>query len=214
MSYYTKGSLVALCLDLHLRQHGKATLDDVMRGLWSRCKAGPMSEADLLAVLEELTGRSYAAEDCAVVHSTDELPLAALLAAHGVTSSRHCPACAAPGHRVAETTVCRSRPCCAAARAEQAGFAAGDEWLGLRVKTQALHQQARRCGVLRRAPNPTGGRGGARRPFAGTALTLPAAVPPGSVAQGRKPTPPACARHREPDRHRHAAVSRWLAGAA
>ena len=53
MSYYTKGSLVALCLTCTCASRGKATLDDVMRGLWSRCKAGPMSEADLLTVLED-----------------------------------------------------------------------------------------------------------------------------------------------------------------
>ena len=41
VSYYTKGSLVALCLDLTLRAEGKTTLDDVMRGLWARCPAAP-----------------------------------------------------------------------------------------------------------------------------------------------------------------------------
>jgi predicted metalloprotease with PDZ domain len=43
VSYYTKGSLVALCLDLTLRAEGKATLDDVMRALWKRCAGGPMT---------------------------------------------------------------------------------------------------------------------------------------------------------------------------
>ncbi|MBM3398208.1 MAG: M61 family metallopeptidase, partial [Betaproteobacteria bacterium] len=51
VSYYTKGSLVALCLDLKLRHEFKregCTLDHVMRGLWKRCQAGPMREQDLL----------------------------------------------------------------------------------------------------------------------------------------------------------------------
>lgn len=215
VSYYTKGSLVALCLDLHLRQHGKATLDDVMRGLWSRCKAGPMSEADLLAVLEALTGRSYAAEVAQWVHSTDELPLAALLAAHGVSLKPDTAQLAQRlGIRVAENHSVQIKTVLRGSAAEQAGFAAGDEWLGLRVKTQAwrinklddvafyagpqtqLVAVVARDGRLLELP-----------------LTLPAAAPPGSVAQGKSRRQPA------PDTVNltatdTAAVSRWLAGAA
>jgi predicted metalloprotease with PDZ domain len=38
VSYYTKGSLVALALDLSIRAKtgGKKSLDDVMRALWQR----------------------------------------------------------------------------------------------------------------------------------------------------------------------------------
>ena len=215
VSYYTKGSLVALCLDLHLRQHGKATLDDVMRGLWSRCKAGPMSEADLLTVLEELTGRSYATEIAQWVHSTDELPLAALLAAHGVTLKPDTAQLAQRlGIRVAENHSVQIKTVLRGSAAEQAGFAAGDEWLGLRVKTQAwrinklddvafyagpqtqLVAVVARDGRLLELP-----------------LSLPAAVPPGSAAQGKSRRQPA------PDTVTltatdTTAVSRWLAGAA
>ena len=215
VSYYTKGSLVALCLDLHLRQHGKATLDDVMRGLWSRCKAGPMSEADLLTVLEELTGRSYATEIAQWVHSTDELPLAALLAAHGVTLKPDTAQLAQRlGIRVAENHSVQIKTVLRGSAAEQAGFAAGDEWLGLRVKTQAwrinklddvafyagpqtqLVAVVARDGRLLELP-----------------LTLPAAVPPGSAAQGKARRQP------QPDTVNliatdTAAASRWLAGAA
>ena len=53
VSYYVKGSLVALCLDLTLRQEGHTTLDAVMRALWQRCKAGPMHEADLLEIVND-----------------------------------------------------------------------------------------------------------------------------------------------------------------
>ena len=87
VSYYTKGALVALCFDLTLRAEGKTTLDDVMRGLWVRCKAGPMSERDFAAVLEELGGRSFAKEIKAWVHGTGELPVRDLLAKHGVVVS-------------------------------------------------------------------------------------------------------------------------------
>jgi predicted metalloprotease with PDZ domain len=51
ISYYTKGSLVALALDLTLRAEGKGTLDDVMRLLWERSSGGPISEADIAAAL-------------------------------------------------------------------------------------------------------------------------------------------------------------------
>jgi len=71
-----------------LRQHGvrnhRLCLDDVMRALWVRCQAGPMQEADVLAVLQELTGRSWAPEFKAWVHGTRELPLEKLLVSHGV----------------------------------------------------------------------------------------------------------------------------------
>ena len=62
VSYYGKGALVALCLDLTLRREGRTNLDDVMRALWHRCAAGPMSEGDVAAVLAELGGRSFAPE--------------------------------------------------------------------------------------------------------------------------------------------------------
>ena len=84
VSYYTKGALVALCLDLSLRSEGSATLDDVMRALWQRCQGGPMQEADVLAVLQDLTGRSWRKEIKAWVHGTAELPLRALLTAQGL----------------------------------------------------------------------------------------------------------------------------------
>ncbi len=74
VSYYTKGALVGLCLDLALRREGRTTLDDVMRALWDRCDAGPMSEDDLLAVLEALSGRPFAREIAEWVHGTGDLP--------------------------------------------------------------------------------------------------------------------------------------------
>ena len=60
ISYYTKGSLVALALDLALRADAsrEATLDGVMRALWSRSSGGPVSEDDILAVVTELGGRA------------------------------------------------------------------------------------------------------------------------------------------------------------
>ena len=134
VSYYTKGALVALCLDLSLRQEGDS-LDAVMRGLWKRCKAGPMREQDLLDELQTITGRSWHKELQAWVHSTAELPVAALLQAQGIEIH------AEPGnfvqhlglrHADANGSV-QIKAVLRGSAAEQAGFAAGDEWLGLEV---------------------------------------------------------------------------------
>lgn len=142
VSYYTKGSLVALCLDLTLRGEFKReghTLDTVMRGLWKRCKAGPMREQDLLDELHAVTGRSWAGEIQRWVHSTQELPLRELLTAHGVTVDAETSGMAQRlGLRVNETGgQVQIRGVLRGSAAEAAGLAAGDEWLGLDVGTKA-----------------------------------------------------------------------------
>ncbi len=134
VSYYGKGALVALCLDLTLRAEGKHSLDDVMRALWLRCKAGPMAENDLLSVLQELSGRSWSRELRRWVHSTAELPLRELLERHGVTIHEE-PAQLAQrlGLRVSESGSLQIKTVLRGGAGEQAGFAAGDEWLGVEV---------------------------------------------------------------------------------
>ncbi|MCS4511547.1 M61 family metallopeptidase [Xylophilus ampelinus] len=145
VSYYTKGALVALCLDLTLRgdtahalDSAVPSLDDVMRRLWQRCAAGPMQEADVLVVLEAVAGRSLAPEIAAWVHGTDELPLTALLQAHGVEMLAD-PSQPAQrlGLRVAETAGIQVKAVLRGGAAEAAGFAAGDEWLGIDVGGEA-----------------------------------------------------------------------------
>jgi predicted metalloprotease with PDZ domain len=147
VSYYTKGALVALCLDLTLRQHGvknhSVSLDDVMRALWARCCTGkhngPMTEADVLAVLKELTGRSWTAEFKAWVHGTRDLPLATLLAHHGV-NVKYDPAQLAQrlGLRVAEDHSVQIKTVLNGSAAHKAGFAPGDEWLGIEAGGKAV----------------------------------------------------------------------------
>ncbi|MBV8617689.1 MAG: M61 family metallopeptidase [Curvibacter sp.] len=139
ISYYTKGSLVALCLDLSLRAGG-ASLDEALRAVWQRCQGGPMSEADFAEVLRQVGGRDFDAELKAWVHGVGELPLKPLLEARGVTWHDD-PAQLAQrlGLRVGDPagatllikTVLRG------GAAEKAGMAAGDEWLGLEVGPQA-----------------------------------------------------------------------------
>ena len=130
ISYYTKGALVALCLDLTMRTEGTANLDKVMRGLWQRSKGGPMSEADLLAELETQTGRSWAKEIKAWVHGTQDLPLKTLLSSHGVVVHEDPPQMAQRlGLRVAEAQgVVQIKAVLRGGAAEKAGMAAGDEW--------------------------------------------------------------------------------------
>ncbi len=139
VSYYTKGALVALCLDLSLRAEGKATLDDVMRGLWTRCAGGPMAQADLLAVLQALSGRSWTKEIQAWVHSTRELPLKPLLQAQGLQVHEDLAQMAQRlGLRVSDANgTVTIKAVLRGGAAENAGFAAGDEWLGVDVGARA-----------------------------------------------------------------------------
>ena len=138
ISYYSKGALVALCFDLTLRSEGHTTLDHVMRGVWARCQGGPMQESDFAAVLESLGHRSFAPELAQWVHATSELPLQALLAAHGVVVHEDPSQLAQRlGLRVAESGGVVVKTVLRGGAAEKAGFAAGDEWLGVALPKSA-----------------------------------------------------------------------------
>ena len=146
VSYYAKGALLALCLDLTLRREGHATLDEVMRALWIRCHGGPLREEDLAAVLAALGQRPFAQELAAWVHGKADLPWQDLLTAHGVQAQQQ-PATQAQtlGLRVQESgggitlkTVLADGP------AARAGMAAGDEWLGVELPANAVPKPATR----------------------------------------------------------------------
>ena len=137
VSYYTKGALVAMSLDLKLRQEGQTTLDAVMRALWQRCQGSAMSEADVLTVLQALTGRSWETELQAWVHGTQELPVTELLAAHGVAADADQPVPAqALGLHVQESHSVLIKQVMRGGMAEQAGMMAGDEWYGIEIAGQ------------------------------------------------------------------------------
>ena len=87
VSYYAKGALAAMALDLHLRQvtDDRVSLDDVMRTLWARYGDGSgVPEGDVEAVASELAGVDLTPFFDHAVRGTEDLPLDALLARVGV----------------------------------------------------------------------------------------------------------------------------------
>jgi predicted metalloprotease with PDZ domain len=88
VSYYTKGSLVALALDLTIRKDtdGKVTLDDVMRECWSRYGESGESvpERGFEPVARDVSGLELADFFERFVRGTTDLPLQGLLKEVGV----------------------------------------------------------------------------------------------------------------------------------
>jgi predicted metalloprotease with PDZ domain len=88
ISYYTKGSLVALCLDLTIRQQTgqRHSLDDVMRLLWTDYgKRGVgLGEDEFATVVLRATGCKLNKEIVRWAYKPGELPVRVLLEATGV----------------------------------------------------------------------------------------------------------------------------------
>lgn len=96
VSYYTKGALVALCIDLAVRARtrGRRSLDDVMRLMWTRWgrnfhslpfgERGGLAEDAFPDLLAEATGLDMAREIRRWTEDTEDLPLATLLRPHGI----------------------------------------------------------------------------------------------------------------------------------
>lgn len=129
VSYYVKGALIALCLDLHIRQASqhRYSLDDVMRALWQRfgLVGIGVTEADIRALSAEFAGIPLADFWHSALHSYEELPWQTLLPAFGVI----------PLLRASEgSSDSGGQP---AAAKSSVGFAATAEstWIG--VRTQA-----------------------------------------------------------------------------
>jgi predicted metalloprotease with PDZ domain len=133
VSYYLKGSLVALALDLTLRREGQGTLDEVMRHLWRTSGGGAIDEGSIAAALQQVGGRSFARELAAWVHGTGDLPLATLLDATGIERRNEKPGfSAALGLRLAEGAAgVQVKHVLAGSAARRAGLAAGDELLAV-----------------------------------------------------------------------------------
>jgi predicted metalloprotease with PDZ domain len=93
VSYYTKGSLIALAFDLTIRAKtgGKRSLDDVMQALWQRfgrdfyAGAGRgVTDAEVEALFDEVSGLKLKSMFDRYVRGTQDLPLAKLYAPFGV----------------------------------------------------------------------------------------------------------------------------------
>lgn len=135
VSYYKKGSLVALCLDLLVRQRsrGRRSLDDAMRLMWRRHGRGfygaggaGIAEDAFPSLVLEATGVDVGDEIQRWAHGTDDLPIEPLLAPFGATL-RFEPLGSGPsiGARIAAgdprlSTVATGGP------AHRAGLSAGD----------------------------------------------------------------------------------------
>jgi predicted metalloprotease with PDZ domain len=143
ISYYTKGSLVALRLDLALRASGKATLDDVMIALWRDAPRGGdqgeganrgVTEELILATVARLGGKALAAELRQWVHERAPLELLPALAKFGVEPESEALNLATElGIKVAEgpITGVQVKSVLAGGPAAAAGLSAGDELLAV-----------------------------------------------------------------------------------
>ena len=84
-SYYNKGCLVALCLDLGLRLRG-SSLDALMRKLYENAQNGiQVSERTIFDLCKALTGQDWAEQINHLINTTDELPLDQLLPEFGLS---------------------------------------------------------------------------------------------------------------------------------
>ncbi len=89
VSYYAKGSLIALCIDLKMRSlsAGKKSLDDVMRALWQRVNEG-VGDDDIQQLICDISGSDLQVFLHQLVHQTSKLPLEELLGEVGVEMIR------------------------------------------------------------------------------------------------------------------------------
>jgi predicted metalloprotease with PDZ domain len=93
VSYYTKGSLIALGLDLTIRSstHDAFSLDDVMRELWEqygrdfyRGAAQGLKEKAFARLVFGCTGVDVSEQIARWVYGREDVPLRALFAQHGI----------------------------------------------------------------------------------------------------------------------------------
>ncbi len=168
VSYYTKGSLIAMALDLKLRTEtaGRISLDDVMQACWQRWgeSGSGMPENGLEDVCVEVSGLDLEDFFDAAVRGTGELPLETLLREHGVAyrlrksngrkdkGGTHVDAAKLPavwmgatlqakGGKTVFSTVANGGP------AELAGVSPGDELIaldGIRVNVSGSESRIRR----------------------------------------------------------------------
>jgi len=133
VSYYAKGALVALALDLGLREAG-SSLDALMRALWRASRGGPVTEQQIAQAVEAAAGRAFARELSHWVHGTAELPLQRMLESAAVAvRNEAAPLAAGLGLRLSEGPVSgvQVKAVATDSAAARAGVCAGDELLAV-----------------------------------------------------------------------------------
>jgi predicted metalloprotease with PDZ domain len=147
VSYYTKGSLIALAFDLTIRAQtgNRKSLDDVMRLLWKRFgrdfyrgKPVGVHESEIEAIFAEATGAQLAELFAEGVRGTRDLPLDTLLAPFGVALAPDLDKNGKPslGVRLRGGADCALATVHEGSAAQKAGLSAGDVLIaldGLRV---------------------------------------------------------------------------------
>ncbi|KAF7598125.1 MAG: peptidase M61 [Candidatus Dactylopiibacterium carminicum] len=154
VSYYQKGSLVALGLDLTLRarSEGKKSLDDVMRLLWREYgqTAQGVGEEEMAAIILRATGIEVRRELARWVDGCEDVPLVRLLRPFGVQLTYKAGArLTGLGLRTrAEGNVVRIANVIEGGSAQVGGLSAGDKLValnGLRVTAGNLDSLLARC---------------------------------------------------------------------
>jgi len=155
VSYYAKGSLVGMALDLTIRAEtrGKKSLDDVMRALWQRYgrdfygdgrHAGRgVTEEEVAALFDEVTGLKLGRALERYTRGTDDLPLEKLLAPFGVewSGKKKDPRPALGARTARDGNDCKLANVYEGGPAHRAGMSAGDVLVaidGLRVNAANL----------------------------------------------------------------------------
>ena len=89
VSYYTKGALLALCLDLTIRinTNSKKSLDDVMRHMWINYgkESIGVPEGKIETIASEITGVDLKEFFKQYLYGVEELPLENMLSEFGIT---------------------------------------------------------------------------------------------------------------------------------
>jgi predicted metalloprotease with PDZ domain len=153
VSYYQKGALVALALDLTIRREtrGRKSLDDVMRLLWRRYKQAGVNyagvgEDEVVAAAEEASGLKLARQLHEWTEGTRDPDFASLFGPLGIECARK-PAFDDPALALLGLKTMRDGADCRIAHvfdggpAQAAGLSAGDALIalgGLRVRTTNL----------------------------------------------------------------------------
>lgn len=163
VSYYAKGAMIGLALDLLLRTQtgGKKSLDDVMRALWQlygrdfyqnlgKGKAQGVAENEMEVLIEKITGVNVKRFMDRYVRGTEDLPLAELYAAFGVQVTDENPrAKVSLGARLAKQgSDCKLANVYESGAAHRAGLSAGDVLVainGLRVTAADVADNLSAC---------------------------------------------------------------------